>query len=73
MPSARRDMLAKILLSAASLLLAHLLHFLCSLMQFIPGKMHEKQSLSSHPLGKRVAAAAAADTGRGSDSYCQKL
>ncbi|KAK2530369.1 Bco2 [Columba livia] len=37
MPSSKRNMFSKILLSAISLLLANLQHFLCSLMQFVPG------------------------------------
>ncbi|KAL9825761.1 carotenoid-cleaving dioxygenase, mitochondrial isoform 1-T1 [Geothlypis trichas] len=53
MPSARRNMFAKILLSATSLLLAHLLHFLCSLMQFIPERKSVPEPLA---MGNQAAA-----------------
>uniref|UniRef100_H0YPV0 Carotenoid-cleaving dioxygenase, mitochondrial n=1 Tax=Taeniopygia guttata TaxID=59729 RepID=H0YPV0_TAEGU len=53
MLSARRNMLAKILLPAASLLLAHLLHFLSSLMQFIPARKSVPEPLA---MGIKAAA-----------------
>lgn len=67
MPSEQK-MFSKILLSAVSILLANLLHFLSSLMQFIPGKMH-KQTNPSIPSSWKgfsvdLLLSAAASTGR---------
>ncbi|XP_039241434.1 beta,beta-carotene 9',10'-oxygenase isoform X2 [Pipra filicauda] len=52
MPSARRNMLAQILLPAVSLLLAHLQYFLCCLMQFIPARQWVAEPLT---MGNRAA------------------
>ncbi|PKK19849.1 beta-carotene oxygenase 2, transcript variant X1 [Columba livia] len=52
MPSSKRNMFSKILLSAISLLLANLQHFLCSLMQFVPARkqLSEPLALGNQPV-----------------------